>query len=209
MPPPSKRPRLPFKPPRPASNTAKSASPAASTSGANSGRTHKPKPSRQRSKPQATLVSGTPPPKPMAASLSETAEASPSPENRRASCEHSVESLSSDPDYILAEIIPPKEDKRTPLETAEPDFPPKLLAAIIHRHMKQKGEKMRITKDANRLYAKYIDIFIKEAVARAIHERQETLKTDGVERDRIRSMIDSYLEVEDLEKLAPQLLLDF
>ncbi|EAS32014.3 uncharacterized protein CIMG_03038 [Coccidioides immitis RS] len=204
MPPLSKRKALPFKPPRSIAATTENASTSASKHESVSG-SGKP---RKRTKTQAVAVTRSPSP-PL------VSEPSQSPANRLRSPEHgdyptrSIDSLSSEPEYILAEITAPKEEKRQSLETSEPDFPPKLLAAIIHHHMKSKGEKMRIKKDANRLYAKYIDIFVKEAVARAIHERREKLNTDGIERDRSRRILDSYLEVEDLEKLAPQLLLDF
>lgn len=96
---------------------------------------------------------------------------------------------------MLAEIIAPEESEKESLRTSEPDFPLKLVAALVHRNMKVRGEKMRITKDANRLYAKYIDIFAKEAVARAICERKEKLNKDGIARNRNRMIFDSHLEV--------------
>ncbi|CAD6503471.1 BgTH12-03135 [Blumeria graminis f. sp. triticale] len=54
----------------------------------------------------------------------------------------------------------------------------------------------RLTKQAVGAVAKYLDIFVREAVARAAWE--------GIERGG-----NGVLEVEDLERLAPQLLLDF
>ncbi|WEW54635.1 hypothetical protein PRK78_000055 [Emydomyces testavorans] len=210
MPPPPKRRRLPFKPPRSVAAVTEQAPTTTSKPVPTSNVSHKPvrSTSRQRSKTQINLVSRTPSPAPTPEQPSRSRSAPPS-ELHDHSPSRSLDSLSSDPDYILAEIIPPKEDKKQSLETSEPDFPPKLLAAIIHGHMKNKGEKMRITKDANKLYAKYIDLFVKEAVARAIYERREQVKTDGMGGNRIETRLDSYLEVEDLEKLAPQLLLDF
>ena len=49
------------------------------------------------------------------------------------------------------------------------------------------------------LLGKYVDTFVREALARARHE-MELKKGAGTK---------NFLEVEDLERLAPQLLLDF
>ncbi|KAJ0107327.1 hypothetical protein J7T55_015793 [Diaporthe amygdali] len=72
-------------------------------------------------------------------------------------------------------------------EEPEKTIPPELLTRILHEFFEKDGT--RITKDANNAVAKYMDIFVKEAIARAAAER------DG-----------GFLEVEDLEKIAPQLL---
>ncbi|KAH8773422.1 CENP-S associating centromere protein X-domain-containing protein [Diaporthe sp. PMI_573] len=74
-------------------------------------------------------------------------------------------------------------------EEPEKTIPPELLTRILHEFFEKDGT--RITKDANNALAKYMDIFVKEAIARAAAER------DG-----------GFLEVEDLEKVAPQLLFD-
>ncbi|EEP78064.1 predicted protein [Uncinocarpus reesii 1704] len=198
MPPLSKRNPLPFKPPRSVAVSDE----IQPVPRANNARKKTNSSSRKRSKTQMS-------PEPHTVSPSRMSEPPQAPDNRSPSPveqdldpvrRSSIDSLSSDPEYILAEIIAPKEEEKESLETSEPDFPPKLLAAIIHRHMKRKGEKMRITKDANRLYAKYIDIFVKEAIARAIYERKDKLQTDGIQRDRTRTMIDSYLEKRELAR---------
>ncbi|ROV97431.1 hypothetical protein VMCG_06920 [Cytospora schulzeri] len=74
-------------------------------------------------------------------------------------------------------------------EEPEKTIPPELLTRVLHEFFENDGT--RITKDANSSVAKYMDIFVKEAIARAAAER------DG-----------GFLEVEDLEKIAPQLLFD-
>ncbi|KUI62540.1 Centromere protein X [Cytospora mali] len=74
-------------------------------------------------------------------------------------------------------------------EEPEKTIPPELLTRILHEFFEKDGT--RITKDANSAVAKYMDIFVKEAIARAAAER------DG-----------GFFEVEDLEKIAPQLLFD-
>ncbi|KAL2160768.1 hypothetical protein VTH06DRAFT_965 [Thermothelomyces fergusii] len=68
-------------------------------------------------------------------------------------------------------------------------IPPELLTRILHGFFAR--EETRITRDANAAVARYVDVFVREAIARAAVERQG-----------------GFLEVEDLEKIAPQLLMD-
>ncbi|KZF24043.1 hypothetical protein L228DRAFT_281156 [Xylona heveae TC161] len=79
-----------------------------------------------------------------------------------------------------------------------PTIPAKLLTRLLHEHFED--DRTRISKDASQAMQKYMEVFVREALARAAFERQES----GVSRRG-----DAFLEVEDLEKLAPQLLLDF
>ncbi|RAO67808.1 uncharacterized protein BHQ10_003820 [Talaromyces amestolkiae] len=117
---------------------------------------------------------------------------------------HSTRSASpfTEPDYILAEIVTTNNKSRN-IESDEPGIPPKLLTTILHHHFQNK--KTKITKDANEVVAKYMDIFVREALARAAFERADAANKDGSGR----YAEDGFLEVEDLEKLAPQMLLDF
>lgn len=87
------------------------------------------------------------------------AEPSPSPEPRRRAEEEDDESMEVDED-------PTNED-----EDEEPDktIPPDLLTRILHEFFEKDGT--RITKDANNAMAKYMDVFVKEAIARAAAER--------------------------------------
>lgn len=73
------------------------------------------------------------------------------------------------------------------------------MTALLHHHFQD--DKTRITKDAAKLYAKYIDIFAREAVARAVYERKEKLETETIGTSRIQTMSDSYLEVRILRHL--------
>ncbi|KAJ5351959.1 hypothetical protein N7452_000933 [Penicillium brevicompactum] len=109
-------------------------------------------------------------------------------------------SISQEPDYILAEITTtnPVED----VNSSDPKIPPKLLTRLLHEHFQ--NDKTKIAKDANNVVAKYIDVFVREAIARAAFERAETNGNAGG-----RSVGDGFLEVEDLEKMAPQLTMDF
>jgi centromere protein X len=68
-------------------------------------------------------------------------------------------------------------------------IPPELLTRLLHEFFEKDGS--RISKDANEAVAKYMDIFVREAIARAAVEKEG-----------------GFLEVDDLEKIAPQLLLD-
>lgn len=54
-------------------------------------------------------------------------------------------------------------------EEPEKGIPPDLLTRILHEFFEKDGT--RITKDANNAMAKYMDIFVKEAIARAAAER--------------------------------------
>ncbi|KAM7203964.1 centromere X protein [Rhypophila sp. PSN 637] len=69
-------------------------------------------------------------------------------------------------------------------------IPPELLTRLLHAFFEK--DETRITRDANDAVAKYVDVFVREAIARAAVERRGG----------------GFLEVEDLEKIAPQLLLD-
>ncbi|KAJ4255579.1 hypothetical protein NW762_009576 [Fusarium torreyae] len=77
------------------------------------------------------------------------------------------------------------------VEDEEPDksIPPELLTRLLHEFFAK--DATRISRDANSAAGKYFDVFVREAIARAAVEK------DG-----------GFLEVEDLEKVSPQLLLD-
>ncbi|KAG8162586.1 hypothetical protein KVR01_008351 [Diaporthe batatas] len=114
-----------------------------------------------------------------AAKGTKRAQPSPSPEGRRR--DGSQEATETDQDM--------DDDEDDDNEEPEKTIPSELLTRILHEFFEKDGT--RITKDANNALAKYMDIFVKEAIARAAAER------DG-----------GFLEVEDLEKIAPQLLFD-
>jgi hypothetical protein len=68
-------------------------------------------------------------------------------------------------------------------------IPPQLLTRIVHGFFARPGTRM--TKAANEAVARYVEVFAREAVARAAVGKRG-----------------GFLEVEDLEKVGPQLLLD-
>jgi hypothetical protein len=82
------------------------------------------------------------------------------------------------------------EDEEEEEEDKAKTIPPGLLTRLLHEFFAKEGT--RIHKDANEAVAKYMDVFVREAIARSCAERGG----------------DGFLEVEDLEKVAPQLLLD-
>lgn len=65
----------------------------------------------------------------------------------------------------------PMEEAGDDDDDGEPEktIPPELLTRILHEFFEKDGT--RITKDANNSVAKYMDIFVKEAIARAAAER--------------------------------------
>ncbi|KAE8163851.1 CENP-S associating centromere protein X-domain-containing protein [Aspergillus tamarii] len=207
-----KRRQLPFKPPsRQSSATAgPSTSASASTSASTSKPNSKPKPkSTSKVSAKATTIakaSSSKTARPSITSTRDEVEASESPaaasnsDSEASSGSSRSRSPSEEPDYILAEIIHAEADENDVL-SSEPAIPPKLLTKLVHHHFK--GQKTKIAKDANEVVAKYVDVFVREALARAAFERAEGAK--GVER----GVGDGFLEVEDLEKMAPQLVLDF
>lgn len=77
-------------------------------------------------------------------------------------------------------------------------IPEKLLARLLYEGFDDKD--MKIHKGAMELVGKYMEIFVREAIARAKFERDDSKTGD---------FLDGHLQVEDLERLAPQLVLDF
>jgi hypothetical protein len=82
-----------------------------------------------------------------------------------------------------------------------PTIPRNLLVRILHENFEDKN--MKINKEAMNVMESYVKIFVKEAIARSRQEtRAKADKAGGMSGD-------DWLQVEDLEKIAPQLMLDF
>ncbi|GKZ78048.1 hypothetical protein AnigIFM56816_001173 [Aspergillus niger] len=210
-----KRRQLPFKPPSRTSSTAAPASSSSSTAAATTSKS-KAKPAEKPKTKATTKPTTKQAPKPAKASSSKSARprpSSPSPadseedsDNDNASSSSARSDASSpepepepEPDYILAEIIH-KDQPSDDVLTNDPVIPPKLLTRLLHHHFQ--NEKTKIAKDANTVVAKYVDVFVREALARAAFERSEAVGKGA-------AVGDGFLEVEDLEKMAPQLVMDF
>ncbi|MCJ1469937.1 hypothetical protein MMC07_008581 [Pseudocyphellaria aurata] len=58
-----------------------------------------------------------------------------------------------------------------PPEGSASRIPPKLLTKLLHHHFEH--DKTRIGQDANALLGKYMETFVREALARAAHERSK------------------------------------
>jgi hypothetical protein len=78
-------------------------------------------------------------------------------------------------------------------------IPERLLGRLLQEGFED--ENTKIHRGAMELTAKYMELFVREAISRAVVERGEATKRGG--------LTDGFLQVEDLEKLTPQLVLDF
>ncbi len=99
--------------------------------------------------------------------------------------------------------------------TADKSIPKDLLTRILHDLFEK--DATRVSRDANAAVGKYVDVFVREAIARTAVEKRSgflevcylfffsSLASDG--RGGTRMAADLH-KVEDLEKIAPQLLLD-
>jgi hypothetical protein len=108
--------------------------------------------------------------------------------------------LEEDDDDLMEDVPSPPRNARPPpaLSTDNP-IPPPLLARLLYENFEDPNT--QIQKGAMNLVGKYMEIFVREAFARAKNERELSVKEGGIS--------DGFLQVEDLEKLAPQLVLDF
>lgn len=150
------------------------------------------KPPRPLSKPKVSSTTGSSrrksaPARPV--SVSSDGSSSQLAQRNILSDENSLDSDDND------DTIPPSPSQ--PVDPS-PSIPPKLLTKLLHHHF-ENGQ-TRIGKDASKLVGKYMDTFVREALARAAYERAKG-EGGGATKD--------FLEAEDLEKLAPQLLMDF
>jgi hypothetical protein len=100
----------------------------------------------------------------------------------------------------MEDAPPPARDARPPPTSLTPNpIPTPLLARLLYENFEDPDT--QIQKGAMNLVGKYMEIFVREAFARAKNEREQSVKAGGIS--------DGFLQVEDLEKLAPQLVLDF
>ncbi|KAI4278663.1 MAG: hypothetical protein L6R38_005192 [Xanthoria sp. 2 TBL-2021] len=137
------------------------------------------------------------------------------PPKRKSAPATNIESSSGSDDEIASHAAEKSTDSEIDVEPSSataagpsntqdppPMIPPKLITRILYHHLeKDEGDTMKIGREANTLVGKYLDTFVREAIARAAFERNQADEATGTG--------DGFLEVEDLEKLVPQLLLDF
>jgi len=92
--------------------------------------------------------------------------------------------------------------------SAVPPIPPKLLTRLLFESFEDK--EMKIGREAMQVVGKYMETFVREALARAVFEREEGgAAAAGGGGGGVGVVGDGWLQVEDLEKLAPGLVLDF
>ena len=84
-----------------------------------------------------------------------------------------------------------------------PAIPQPLLVRLLHEHFANKDTK--IDKHAMQVLEKYFEVFVREAIARAsLRKKEDAEQEDGT------SAVDvGWLELEDLEKVAAGMMLDF
>lgn len=103
-------------------------------------------------------------------------------------------------------------------EEVEPDktIPRDLLTRLLHEMFTK--DATRISKDANAAAGKYMDVFVREAIARTAVEKRggflevllliSTSSCWLAPREVLLTWLSRFLQVDDLEKVTPQLLLD-
>ncbi|KAL8713435.1 MAG: hypothetical protein Q9225_006779 [Loekoesia sp. 1 TL-2023] len=140
------------------------------------------------SKPPAKR--GRPAFKPPGPAASRSTKSKPTP--RRKSAPASTIASSSESEDGLAEISSekPSESAIEPSSTVAPAsgtqdpppvIPPNLLTRLLHHHLEKKdGGITKIGKDANVLVGKYMETFVREAIARAAFERSLAEEGMGV-----------------------------
>ncbi|KAI9769016.1 MAG: hypothetical protein M1835_006772 [Candelina submexicana] len=159
------------------------------------------RPASTTTKSSKTKTSAFKPPRPFSKPPTET----PNPSKKRRASSPPTPEIEAPPEEDEEHHHHQQEDRDVATiimessQDAPPTLPPKLLTKLLHEHFTD--ERTRINRDANKVVAKYMETFVKEALARAALEREESARGGGA--------TDGFLEVEDLEKLAPQLLLDF
>ena len=86
---------------------------------------------------------------------------------------------------------------------AIPTIPQPLLVRLLHEHFADKTTK--IDKNAIQVLQKYFEVFIRETIARAALQKRQDAEGSGD----IDGLDVSWLELEDLEKVAGGMMLDF
>ncbi|KAF2437882.1 hypothetical protein P171DRAFT_491736 [Karstenula rhodostoma CBS 690.94] len=110
--------------------------------------------------------------------------------------------LPSDIDALMEDALDDEPQPQQPaaLDLSTPPIPAPLLVRLLHHNFQD--EDTQIQKGAMNLLQSYMSLFVREAIARAKDERERAARNGGGPSSR-------FLQVEDLEKLAPELLLDF
>ncbi|KAH8819194.1 CENP-S associating centromere protein X-domain-containing protein [Xylogone sp. PMI_703] len=176
-------PPKPFKPPRPSTTAASKSAAGKSTS--------TPTTSASRNSTNSKVTKSKPKPRNSSGTAGSAKRANALPSLSPDSSQASGSASSPEPSVNRARPAPQREEPQATI-------PPKLLGRLLHEFFKH--DNTRINQDAGVAIGRYMETFVREALARAAFAKEgEDGERDGSE----------FLEVEDLEKLAPQLLLDF
>ncbi|KAK6387605.1 hypothetical protein LTS17_000874 [Exophiala oligosperma] len=109
---------------------------------------------------------------------------------------------SPEPDFILAEVT--HDNPASDVFGPEPAITLPLIHRIMQSHFNH-PEKTKISEDARILVGKYIEIFVKEGIRRCVDEKRDRAKSSGGGI----SVDSGWMELEDLERVAIQLCMDF
>ena len=99
-----------------------------------------------------------------------------------------------------SELEPEEQSEEEALYARKEKIPDNLLVVLLQQFFKQEGTRM--SKSASKAVGKYMDTFVREGLARAAWARDGVEGGGGGDGGGI-------LEVEDLERLGPQILMDF
>ena len=89
----------------------------------------------------------------------------------------------------------------------QPAIPQPLLVRLLHEHFASKVTK--IDKQAMEVLQKYFEVFVRETIARASLQKKEAAEKAEAEGGVAQDIDVGWLELEDLEKVAAGMLLDF
>ena len=121
------------------------------------------------------------PPRPAAKSKESATKATP---RRKSAPARPVQSLLSSDESDGVEVTrdsSPDPANNTTLQDVPLTIPPELLTTLLRHHFEDK--RMRIGKDAKAVIGKYMETFVREAIARAAFERSEATSGYGRGRD--------------------------
>lgn len=107
----------------------------------------------------------------------------------------SISSHASTPPPTIAPPVPSQSGDT-------PHIPQNLLIRLLHEDFADKGTK--IDKHATHVLQKYMEVFVREAIARTALAKKEAAEKGDVSKEDA-----GWLELEDLEQVAPGLVLDF
>ena len=139
---------------------------------------------------------------PLAAKPRPASKAKPQAAKRKPSRAASPPPLSDEEDDLPQRPAVDDDTAPLPSQNDSPSIPQPLLIRLLHEHFADKSTK--IDKHAIQVLQKYVEVFVREAIARTALQKKQDAEDGGV------SVVDvGWLELEDLEKVAGGMMLDF